>query len=375
MGADASRRASRFGAQPVNETFLGGFARSLQATVPSPFLQAVVALALAVAAARAADLALALMLRPLLTRLVPTAAAERLGGIVRRAAYHSIILGGLLVAATALSSTVAAEQWIVAAARTVVAIIWVVAIIQGATVLLGGLSESPTAPSWASPSAIPLINSVLRVTLALVATYGILVAWEVNVTGLVASAGILGIALSFAAQDTLSNLFAGAAIMIDQPYRVGDYIVLDSGERGQVTYVGLRSTRLVTRDDEEVSIPNGVIGRAKIINESGGPEARFRVRVQISIAYGSDIDQVMAVLLAVAANHASISRQPEPRVRLRAFGESGIAFELLAWITNPAQRGLVVHELNCDVYRAFGREGIVIPVPQREVHIRDHRAE
>jgi MscS family membrane protein len=341
--------------------------------VPWPLLQAIVAVALAMIAAKLAGVAVSLILHPALTRLVPEAAV-RLTRIVRRATSLSILLGGLLVAGAALSPTVAAEEWIVAAARTVVAIIWVVAGIHGATVLLRGLSQSPEAPAWAAPSAVPLINNVLRVTLALITVYVILLAWDVDVTGLVASAGILGIALSFAAQDTLSNLFAGAAIMIDQPYRVGDYIVLDSGERGQVIYVGLRSTRIVSRDDEEISIPNGVIGRAKIINESGGPSARYRVRLQVAVAYGSDLDRVMALLLEVTTRHASVIKFPEPRVRFRKFGESGIELEVLAWIGDPAQRGLVIHDLNCEIYRAFVREGISIPFPQRELHIRDHRA-
>ena len=358
----------------MNQTYLGGFAQWLRSIVPSPILQAVVAVVLAVLTAKVAGIAVGIVLRPILMRFIPET-ATRLTSIARRATSSSILLGGLLVAGTALFPEATTEQWIVAAARTVIAIIWVVAVIQGTTVLLRGLSQSPEAPAWAAPTAVPLINNVLRVTLALVAVYAVLVAWNINVTGLVASAGILGLALSFAAQDTLSNLFAGAAIMIDQPYRVGDYIVLDTGERGQVTYVGLRSTRIVSRDDEEISIPNGIIGRAKIINESGGPVARYRVRLQVAVAYGSDLDQVTRVLLDVASSHAAIIRAPEPRVRFRKFGESGVELELLAWIADPANRGLVIHDLNCAVYRAFVRESITIPFPQRELHLRDHRTE
>jgi small-conductance mechanosensitive channel len=202
----------------------------------------------------------------------------------------------------------------------------------------------------------------------------VLIAWDVNVTGLVASAGILGLAISLAAQDTLSNLVAGIAILTDKPYRIGDYIVLDTGERGAVTAIGLRSTRLLTRDDVEVSIPNGVMGRAKIVNESGSPVRKYRLRVPVRVSYGSDIDQVMALMLGAAAEHPQVCDVPEPRMRLRTFGDSGLEFEMLCWIDQPANRGLVLHELNCSIYRIFAREGIVMPIPQQEVHLRGSSA-
>ena len=86
-------------------------------------------------------------------------------------------------------------------------------------------------------------------------------------------------------------------ILADAPYKIGDFVVLDSGERGEVTHIGIRSTRLLTRDDIQVTIPNSVMGNTKIINESGGPTEKFRIRVIVGVAYGSDIDQVREVLM------------------------------------------------------------------------------
>jgi small-conductance mechanosensitive channel len=217
----------------------------------------------------------------------------------------------------------------------------------------------------------PLLKNAAAVLLFVAAAYTILIAWDVNVTGLVASAGILGLALSFAAQDTLANLFAGVAILADRPYQIGDYIILDSGERGQVTHIGLRSTRLLTRDDVEVSIPNSVMGNAKIVNEAGGPPSRYRIRASVGVAYGSDIDKVIEVLLGVATDHPKVHANPEPRARFRTFGESSLDFDLLCWIERPAHRGLVLHELNCAIYKRFGAEGIAIPFPQRDLYIKE----
>ena len=99
------------------------------------------------------------------------------------------------------------------------------------------------------------------------------------------------------------RLFSGFFIVADAPYKIGDYINLDSGERGRISAIGLRSTRLMTRDDVEVTIPNGVIAAAKIVNESGGPYLKTRSRIAVGAAYGSDVDHVCEVLQRVGDAH------------------------------------------------------------------------
>jgi MscS family membrane protein len=178
-------------------------------------------------------------------------------------------------------------------------------------------------------SILPLIHTIVRVVLIALAVYFVFLAWDVNVTAWVASAGIVGLALSFAARDTLSNFFAGVSIDADAPYKLGDYIILESGERGMVTHIGLRSTRILTRDDVEITIPNGVIGNSKIINEAGGASSRHRIRAAVGVAYGSDIDTVIETLESIADDHQEICKTPKPRVRFRSFGESSLEFELL----------------------------------------------
>ncbi len=178
-------------------------------------------------------------------------------------------------------------------------------------------------------------------------------------------------AIGFAAKDTLANLFGGIFILADAPYKVGDFVVLGSGERGEVTQIGLRSTRLLTRDDVEVTVPNAVIANAKIVNESGGPWVKERVRVKVGVAYGSDIDQVREVLMAVAAENPHVEQDPEPRVRFRAFGDSGLDFELLAWVREPVLRGRVLDALNTEVYKRFAAAGIEIPYPKRDVYLHE----
>ncbi len=295
---------------------------------------------------------------------------DRLLDMLHRPVFASIALFGLALAVLRLSLSERFEALNLNIIKTIAIWIWLVFALRFARLLIDMLSGRKKASVLLQPSTRPLLSNTLAILIVIAGAYAILEAWDINVTGLVASAGIVGLALSFAAQDTLSNLFAGLAILADRPYQLGDYIILDSGERGEVTQIGLRSTRLLTRDDVEITIPNSVMGNAKIINEAGGPVHRYRIRVPVGVAYGSDVDQVMQVLLAVAAAHPDIAAEPAARVRLRRFGDSSLDFELLGWIADPADRGRVQHELNCAIYKAFAAEQIEIPFPQRDLHIR-----
>ncbi|MBI2822902.1 MAG: mechanosensitive ion channel family protein [Acidobacteria bacterium] len=253
--------------------------------------------------------------------------------------------------------------------KTIVVVAWFVFGIRVSVLLLTWVSHHPKRFSAVQPSTRPLFEIAAKVILFGAAVYFVLIAWEVNPTGWVASAGIIGIAVGFAAKDTLANLFAGVSILADAPYKVGDFIVLD-GDRGQVTQIGLRSTRILTRDDIEITIPNSTIANTKIVNESGGPWIAHRLRIPVGVAYGSDVDRVRRVLEEVAGANEHICREPVPRVRFRGFGDSSLNFELLCWIENASTRGLAQDSLNTAVYKALVKAEIEIPFPKRDVYIR-----
>ena len=203
------------------------------------------------------------------------------------------------------------------------------------------------------------------------AVYLILLTWNIDVTHWAASAGVMGIALGFAAKDTLANFFAGIFILADTPYQPGDFVILEDGIRGQVTDIGIRSTRLLTRDDIEVTLPNAIIANSKIVNESQGPYLKMRVRVKVAVAYGSDVKQVESVLMSCTEGVEHLVGWPSPRVRFREFGDSGLLYELMAWIDEPVMRGRVLHELNSRVYKALNEAGIEIPYAKQDIYIKE----
>jgi small-conductance mechanosensitive channel len=295
---------------------------------------------------------------------------DQLVAILHQPLFATLAIFGLVLATWRLDFGDPAEHLTVATLKTIIVFVWLRFALRFLQMILAVLSRESDRAAFIQPATLPLLNNVAALAVVLTGIYAGLLAWDIDVTGIVASAGIVGLALSFAAKDTLANIFAGVAILADRPYAIGDYVILDSGERGKVTNIGLRSTRLLTRDDVEVTVPNGVIGAAKIVNETGGPHEKYRARVQVGVAYGSDIDRVQSVLQAVADNHDEVCARPAPRVRFRRFGDSSLDFELLVWIPEPELRGRLVHELNCEVYHQFELTGIEIPFPQQDVHVR-----
>lgn len=294
---------------------------------------------------------------------------DRLIALLHRPVFVSFVLIGLALATQRIDLPAAAEYFTLGVLKTIAIVVWY-NMLRHLTGLIVTSAQRRRSSKLSQTGMLPLAQNVVKVVLFALTVYFLFLAWDIDVTAWLASAGIVGLALSFAARDTLSNLFAGVSIIMDAPYKTGDYIILDTGERGVVTHIGLRSTRLLTRDDVEITVPNGVIGNGKIINEAGGPSEKHRIRIAVGVAYGSDVDKVVEVLEKVAADNDEVCTNPAPRVRMRRFGASSLDFELLCWIDQPVDRGRLTHEVNCAVYKAFANAGIVIPFPQQDLYIR-----
>ena len=294
---------------------------------------------------------------------------EQIVDLVHRPIFMSFVLMGLSLGTRRIGLPDATTFITVGILKTIAVFVWYNTIMLLMSLIVKAFSKTRDR-KIVQTGMLSLLHNVMKVVVVALTVYFLFLAWKIDVTAWLASAGIVGLALSFAAKDTLSNLFAGVSIIMDAPYKAGDFINLDSGERGVVTDIGLRSTRILTRDDVEITVPNGIIGNGKIINEAGGPTPHHRIRIAVGVAYGSDIDDVIEVLSGVATDQQEVLTNPAPRVRFRSFGESSLNLELLAWIARPVDRGRVTHELNCAVYKALNEHDIQIPFPQRDLHVK-----
>ena len=305
------------------------------------------------------------------TRKTATGIDDQIARAVRKPFVWSILFAGAAWALYDAEASPAVDFVGFGVLLTLVGFLWAVTAMRVGRTLLTALSHRVDTVPWIEPKTLPLFDIILKTLVAGGFLYVVCIAWRIPLTSWLTSAGIVGIAVGFAAKDTLANLFSGIFIVADSPYKVGDFVVLDNRIRGEVLEIGMRSTRVLTRDDVEVTVPNSVIANAHIINETGGPHEKMRVRVKVEAAYGSDVDQVEAVLLGCIDGVDSICADPAPRVRFREFGGSGLVFELLAWVDLPVHRGRVLHELNRKVYKAFNAAGIEIPYAKQDVYVKE----
>lgn len=214
--------------------------------------------------------------------------------------------------------------------------------------------------------AAQLLTVILRYVIV---GFGVLLALGqlgLNITGLLAGLGVAGLALGFAAKDTLANFIAGMTILWDRPFRVGDRVEIDD-EYGQVKRITLRSTRIHTNRNLVVIIPNQSVLNNKIVNHT--MQAATRVDVDFGIAYQEDIDEVRRLILALTEGDDRIRARPAPDVVVTELAESSVNLALRFWIRNPHSEIPLDNEYRERVKKALDGAGIEIPFPKRSVYV------
>lgn len=346
-----------------------GLARAINNYFPYPYLNALGAILVFVMLGKVVDWIVTGVIARLVKR-TKTDFDDRILEILHRPIFLTVVLIGLSLATHLMALPERVTDGTVDVIKTLVVIVWFHFSLKLVQVVLDQMEQHEDRFKFITSTTQPLIKNSITLVFVAVAVYAVFLIWNINITAWLASAGIIGLAVSFAAKDTLSNVFGGVTIFADKPFKVGDYIILGSGERGMITMIGVRSTRILTRDDVEITVPNSILATTTVINESGGPHEKFRIRLKVGVSYGSDIDKVEKVLLTVANEHKEVCEDPFARVRFRSFGDSSLDYELLCWVERPVLQGLVLHELHRNVYKAFEKEGITIPFPQQDVYIK-----
>jgi small-conductance mechanosensitive channel len=195
----------------------------------------------------------------------------------------------------------------------------------------------------------------------------------VNVMPFIAGAGIAGVAIGFAAKDTLSNIIAGILLIVDRPFEVGDRIEVWNTPAGTATWgdvidIGLRATKIQTTDNIVIIIPNNEIMLRDIVNYTI-ITSRIRVRINIGIAYDANMKRAKEAILEVARSADWISVDPPPKVVVRNFGESSVDLQLRVWIEDARKRMETISYITDGVKEAFDRKEIEIPYPKRDIRI------
>jgi small-conductance mechanosensitive channel len=200
---------------------------------------------------------------------------------------------------------------------------------------------------------------------------GLLVALKVlniNLTAIAVVAGALGVGIGFGLQNIVANFVCGLVLLVERPIRVRDRITME-GVEGNVRAVNFRSTLIETNDNISVIVPNSEFINKKVINWSIG-DPKVRIHVPVGVAYGSNLETVTRTLLGAATDMEGVLKQPAPEVRFIEFGDSSLNMELLVWTLDPVRHFLLRSQLNYAIDAAFRREGVEVPFPQRDVHVK-----
>ena len=192
----------------------------------------------------------------------------------------------------------------------------------------------------------------------------------IDLTALAVFSGAFGLAVGFGLQKTFGNLIAGIILLMDRSIKPGDVIVVGDSF-GHVTKIGVRAVSIVTRDGKEHLIPNENLMTQEVENWSYSSRD-VRVHIPIGVAYDCDLPLAQKLMIEAAKASKRVLQSPEPRVWLRAFGESSVDHEILVWIRDPESGvGNVQSEILNKVWLLFKENGIEIPFPQRDIHIKD----
>jgi small conductance mechanosensitive channel len=204
----------------------------------------------------------------------------------------------------------------------------------------------------------------------LVIIFGLLIAISqlgISLGPLLAGLGVVGFIIGFALQDTLSNFASGLMILIYRPFDVGD-VVEAGGVNGTVSHMSLVNTTFMTFDNQSMVVPNNLIWASVITNVTA--QRTRRVDLTIGVSYDDDIEKVETILWDIINDHEAVLDDPEPRIKLHELGDSSVNFIVRPWVKTDDYWD-TYWELTKAIKLRFDKEGISIPYPQRDVHVKE----
>ncbi|MFO7838023.1 MAG: mechanosensitive ion channel family protein [Desulfosalsimonadaceae bacterium] len=219
-----------------------------------------------------------------------------------------------------------------------------------------------------SEHARRLLQRFVKYIVVVIATLTVADQLGINIASLIAGVGIAGLAFSFAAQDTIANFISGVAIIIDQPFKEGDWISIGN-LHASVSEIRLRTTVLTTFDNETAVVPNKQLAQERVINYTLTP--KIRVRVPVGIAYKEDMQKAREVMLNTLAGDDRIMSSPPPAVLVTSLGDSSVNLEMRFWTENPVQKYPLSWEYTEKCKKALDSAGIEIPFPHMQVFVED----
>ena len=218
------------------------------------------------------------------------------------------------------------------------------------------------------PSLRPFIVSLVSTLLKILVVLSVLGMVGIQMTSFIAIIGAAGLAVGLALSGTLQNFAGGVMILLLKPFKGGDYIEAQ-GYAGKVKAIHIFNTIITTPDNKTIIIPNGGLSTSSMVNYSTEPTRR--VDWTFGISYGDDIDKAKEVITRLLDSNELVLKAPEPFVKLGQLADSSVNFTVRAWV-NSTDYWIVYFDILEKVYRKLGDEGLNIPFPQIDVHLKNN---
>ncbi|HOP08971.1 MAG TPA: mechanosensitive ion channel family protein [Candidatus Methanofastidiosa archaeon] len=219
-----------------------------------------------------------------------------------------------------------------------------------------------------SDTIVPLIEKIIYLFFIFSGIIIVLDIWGVEVAPFLAGLGIAGIAIGLAVQDSLKDFIGGVNLILDNTYKVGEKVKLDTGEVGDIYAISIRSTRIRTYDNNVIIIPNHIMAASKIINYAQ-PRARERGEIPFGVVYGSSVEKTKKAALEALKNVEGIMEDPAPQIEFLDMGDSSLNFRALFWANTYGERWDLERKAVECIYEELTMQGIDFAFPTRTIYL------
>ena len=290
--------------------------------------------------------------------------SEDISDLLRFPLFNLTFLGGLLIAVNTSGMNDAMMFALTSILKSlIIAVVGIFAYRLIKTLLIHS-AEKTHDKGIIQVKTLPLFNNAVLVFVLIGTAHQIFAVWNVDMTALLASAGI---AVGMAAQSTIADVIAGILILTDEPFAVGDVVQLGHGDskvKGVVTRIGIRSTRILNEFNVEIVMPNALLGNSRVLNESSQKDKSGVIFIKVTIASGIDVDRIRTILLDVANDYPDALHDREKEVHMLDFDWRCIKFELICWAAKSDWEGHVAAGLREAVYKRLCDEKIPFALPE-----------
>ena len=293
---------------------------------------------------------------------------DRLLAALKRPVTYVLFLAGAHAAISRSPLPPPWSLWLDDVFFVLAVLLFALALVRSYGILLGwyATDSKVASASTLTMEFAPLFSKIGKVVIVMLAAIAILKHFGQDFSSLVVSLGVGSLAVGLAAQDTLANMFAGITLMLDRPFKLGDRIQLATGEIGDVEFVGMRATRIKTVDETVLIVPNSVLVKDRLVNQTR-PTRHITTRVDVAVAYGSDLADVRRILAEAARASQYVDKDRPPVVLVTRFADFAVNLRVVFWARDYNDQGLAASEVHEQIYTRLRAAGIEIPFPVRRV--------